>query len=340
MRVGSGFVKVEYALRSGGLGVLKTEVKIDDKTFILKNNMSASEKEAAVKSLSFGGALHHLPKGYTLEVDVTEDRCSHRLEGRMVEKKRAFPFVMVNPLPVEMIEGIIHLPGLRGSPERAYPVTRVSNRYPGVFSPYTASVLLAWAETKDARLAAVGADLALLGLTWKVAPKRLDDTHVEIRVGRLPHAQHGGAQDFVNIADVGFGASQVLPVVVALHAAAPGQVVHIEQPELHLHPNAQVAMAGLLLSAAKKGVRLIVETHSSVLLKKIQAAVARGDNGASPDLVALHWFTRDEEGVTRVATAKLEQDGSYGDWPVDFADVELKVEQDFIDAAIERMRTA
>jgi len=238
-----------------------------------------------------------------------------------------------------MLESIIHLPGLRGHPERAYPVTRAADRYPGAFSPYTASILLAWAEKKDSRLNAVGEDLGRLGLTWKVAPKRVDDTHVELRVGRLPRPQQGGAQDLVNIADVGFGASQVLPVVVALHAAQPGQIVHIEQPELHLHPNAQVAMADLLITAACRGVRLLVETHSSVLLKKVQVAVAEGRNGASSDLVALHWFTRDEEGVTRVTTAHIEPDGSYGDWPVDFADVEMQVEQDFINAAVAKLRS-
>jgi len=133
----------------------------------------------------------------------------------------------------------------------------------------------------------VGADLARLGLTWKVTPRRVDDTHVELKVGRLPRAQQGGAQDLVNIADVGFGASQVLPVVVALRTARPGQVVHIEQPELHLRPNAQVAMADLLLRAAKRGVRVIVETHSSVLLKKIQVELATEGNGVDPELVAL-----------------------------------------------------
>ena len=47
----------------------------------------------------------------------------------------------------------------------------------------------------------------------------------------------------VSIADVGFGVSQVLPVLVALIVAKPGQLVYLEQPELHLHPRAQVALA-------------------------------------------------------------------------------------------------
>jgi hypothetical protein len=333
--VGNDSVKIQYRMKSGGFGLGSTERTHANEVLRLHDRMSEAEKSAAFKSAAFGA----LPDGYKLEVLVTEDRCAHRLEGQLIssKSKRPLPFIVMRPLPTEMLESIIHLPGLRGHPERAYPVTRAADRYPGAFSPYTASILLAWAEKKDKRLNAVGDDLALLGLTWKVAPKRVDDTHVELRVGRLPRPQQGGAHDLVNIADVGFGASQVLPVVVALHAARPGQVVHIEQPELHLHPNAQVAMAELLMRAAVRGVRLLVETHSSVLLKKVQVAVAEESDGVTPDLIALHWFTRDEEGVTRVATAEIGADGSYGDWPVDFADVEMKVEQDFINAAVNKL---
>jgi hypothetical protein len=53
----------------------------------------------------------------------------------------------------------------------------------------------------------------------------------------------GGAHDLVNVADAGFAVSQTLPVVVALVAADEGQVVFIEQPEIHLHPRAQLGLA-------------------------------------------------------------------------------------------------
>ncbi len=225
---------------------------------------------------------------------------------------------------------IVHLPGLRGNPERAYPTTRVSHRFPGTFTPYTASVLAVWREQGDPRIEQVQDDLRRLGLSGAVEAKRLDDVKVELRVGRRLQDSHAS----VNIADVGFGVSQVMPVVVALRAALPGQTVHVEQPELHLHPNAQVAMAELLLDAARRGVRVIAETHSAVLLKAVQVAVAEGR--AEPELVALHWFDRDEEGATQVTTAELDSEGAYGAWPVDFADVELDIERRFIMAPFKK----
>ena len=80
----------------------------------------------------------------------------------------------------------------------------------------------------------------------------------------------------VSIADVGFGVSQVLPVLVALIVAEPGRLVYLEQPELHLHPRAQVALAQVLAAAAKRGVRVVAETHSSLLLLAVQTLVAEG----------------------------------------------------------------
>ena len=141
--------------------------------------------------------------------------------------------------------------------------------------------------------------------------------------------------DMVNIADVGFGVSQILPVLVAIIVAEPGQLVYIEQPELHLHPRAQVALAQVLADAAKRGVRVVAETHSSLLLLGIQTLVAEGY--LSPELVKLHWFTRREDGVTEVSSAELDEAGAYGDWPEDFDDIDLKTQSRYLNA-VDRIR--
>ena len=138
----------------------------------------------------------------------------------------------------------------------------------------------------------------------------------------------------VNIADVGFGVSQVLPVLVALIVAEPGQLVYLEQPELHLHPRAQVALAQVLADAAKRGIRVVAETHSSLLLLGVQTLVAEGD--LPPELVKLHWFSRNKDGVTEVSSVDLDEAGAYGDWPMDFDDVELKAQSRYIKAAQSR----
>jgi hypothetical protein len=234
-----------------------------------------------------------------------------------------------------MLRGIIHVPALRGNPLRTYRTTAVGPVFPGTFENYLASIVLEWQTTGNPLLRALGQSLAELGLTWKVEAKPVDETQVELRVGRLLHGARGGARDLVSIADVGFGVSQVLPVVVALLTASPGQLVYIEQPEIHLHPRAQVQLAELLAAAARRGVKVIAETHSGLLLLAVQTLVARGD--LSPELVKLHWFARDKQGATKVTSADLDKAGAFGDWPEDFGDVELKAQSRFLDASEKRL---
>lgn len=233
------------------------------------------------------------------------------------------------------IRRVIHIPGLRGNPERTYKTTGIGSEYPGTFENYVASVINHWQETEDKRLSVLGSVLETLGLTWKVESKRIDDTRIELRVGRTPHRTRGRARDMVSIADVGFGVSQVLPVLVALLAAEPEQLVYLEQPEMHLHPRAQFALAETLADAAKRGVRVVAETHSSLLLLGVQTLVAEGE--LSPELVKLHWFKRRNNGATEVNSVDLDDAGAYGEWPTDFDDVELKAQSRYIYAAESRL---
>ena len=159
---------------------------------------------------------------------------------------------------------------------------------------------------------------------------------VELSVSRLPAGSKGRPRkaDMVNIADVGIGVSQVLPILVALIAAQEGQIVYVEQPELHLHPRAQVVMAELLAEAANRGVRVIVETHSSLLLLTVQTLIAQ-DRIKNTD-VALHWFARDARGATTVDYVQPDEDGAYGKWPEDFGDVEMRAQGAYLDAVGKR----
>ena len=232
----------------------------------------------------------------------------------------------------EQMSRLIHLPGLRGNPERTYPVTGVGGTFPGRFEKYVASVIAHWQTEKKDKLEALNRALGSLGLTYRIVAKPVGETRVELMVGRLAHGKHEGENDLVSVADVGFGVSQTLPVLVALLVAKPGQAVYLEEPEIHLHPRAQSQMAGLLAEAAMRGVRVIAETHSSILLRSIQTLVASGK--LPPELVKLHWFTRKpEDGSTEIHSADLDERGAFGDWPEDFDEVALETERQYLDAA-------
>ena len=105
-----------------------------------------------------------------------------------------------------------------------------------------------------------------------------------------------------------------MPVLVALLVADEGQLVYIEQPELHLHPRAQYRLAQIMADAARRGVRLVAETHSALLLLHLRTLLAKGE--IDPDLVRLHWFSRDPgDGTTSIHTADMDENGAFGDWP-------------------------
>ena len=227
------------------------------------------------------------------------------------------------------VQGMIHVPGLRGNPARSYRTSATGPNFPGTFEKYVASIIALWADKTTDKLSQLRDDLSRLGLTSKISAKRLNDAQIEVMVGRLP--QNGRSKaDMVSIADVGFGVSQTLPVLVALLVAEPGQLVYLEQPEIHLHPRAQRALAEILVAAANRGVKVVAETHSSMLLLAVQTLIAKGK--ISPDNVALHWFQRNETGMTEVTTAELDEAGRFGEWPVDFGDVELEAEGDYLEA--------
>ncbi len=208
---------------------------------------------------------------------------------------------------------------------------RISTNFPGTFEDYTASVVAKWESDSDERLARLVRSLRDLRLTTGVATRKLSDTEVELQVARPGVDESTSSPEMVSLADVGIGVSYVLPVLVSLEAAEPGQIVYIEQPESHLHPRAEYGLAKALARAAKRGVRVIVETHSSLLLLHIQTLVAREKLPATS--VGLNWFWLDNEGFTDIASEQPDEHGRTGDWPEDFADTEMYASSEFIRAA-------
>ena len=335
---GYDFPSTTTVFRKGPSGIeivkMTTENKFEDyqllpslpKHFTLYPEMPPEE----IKSLA---DQYLIPTGLDI---VRRSRCFLRFESQDGHTSQqsvtySLEFHIVNS---------IHLPGLRGNPERTYKPTSTGPWYPGTFENYAASIIHEWQETTDERLKTLADALHALGLTGQVGTEKIDDTRIELQVGRLPLSPplaggEGGGTDMVSIADVGFGVSQVLPILVALIVAKPGQLVYLEQPELHLHPRALVELAQVLAAAAKRGVRVVAETHSSLLLLAVQTLVAEGS--LSPALVKLHWFTRGENGATEINTANLDEAGAYGDWPEDFDDVDLRAQSRYIKAAQSRL---
>lgn len=94
------------------------------------------------------------------------------------------------------------------------------------------------------------------------------DRHFEIYVSHI----HTGEE--VNIADAGFGISQILPILVAGYFIPRNGTFIMEEPEIHLHPKAQSEIGTFVRNISKNDVQVFIETHSEHLLLRLQRHIA------------------------------------------------------------------
>lgn len=126
------------------------------------------------------------------------------------------------------------------------------------------------------------------------------------------------ATDFHRPVHVGFGLTQVLPIIVAALSSARADIVLIENPEVHLHPSGQALMGQFLATVASAGVQVILETHSDHVLNGIRRAVKSGTIPSSD--VAIHFFRQRDESAAQVMSPMMDSSGSVDAWPEGFFD--------------------
>jgi hypothetical protein len=113
----------------------------------------------------------------------------------------------------------------------------------------------------------------------------------------------------LRVNSVGYGISQVLPVVVELLTRGRNSWLSIQQPEVHLHPKAQAALGDVLFHASiEDGQTLLVETHSDYLMDRFRLCMH--DHKHPSEFAQVVFFERIVEG-NRVFPMVLEQDGEY-----------------------------
>jgi predicted ATPase len=163
-----------------------------------------------------------------------------------------------------------------------------------------------------------------LGFESKVEVSGL---HAEILV-KEPHADR-----YVNLVDIGFGYTEVLPLMAILWSACfrqptnghrPTSLLAVEQPELHLHPAHQAKLAGIIADAWKtsrdagREVKIMIETHSEGIINRMGDLIQ--DEKMSPADVQIVFFDQDPETrETKVRVTGYAEDGALReDWPFGF----------------------
>jgi predicted ATPase len=157
-----------------------------------------------------------------------------------------------------------------------------------------------------------------LGLiySFKVQPIAPNRKEYEVRIQRTAESAS------VFLTDVGFGVSQILPVLVLLFYVPEGSTVILEQPEIHLHPAVQAGLADVFIDAIKRRrLQIVLESHSEHLLQRLQRRMAEftlePEKAVDPGVIKLY-FTSIKEGRSELTTLDLDEYGNIRNWPEGF----------------------
>jgi len=129
---------------------------------------------------------------------------------------------------------------------------------------------------------------------------------------------------WANFADVGFGIGQAFPVLVEGLRTPPGGIFLVQEPEIHLHPDAQLAMADFLIDLAISGKHVLVETHSEHILLRVRHRIVEAKNKArrgtriDPKMISIIHIDKQKKGTSRARPLALDELGRVENWPKDF----------------------
>lgn len=211
-------------------------------------------------------------------------------------------------------ENVFHLGPLRVPPARLYPHSGERTQWVGetgssAFQVYS-SLLQRGTKDDKTKLAAINRSLYDLGFIRDLRARPSGKRNYEY------WTTHSTSGFKANLADTGFGASQVFPVVVSLFIAPAGSTLLYEQPEIHLHPASQAQLGSVFSRATTPNKRIILETHSENLILRLQREVASG--ALRQNDVLFYYIAPTEHGHT-VTKIPVDEKGRFlADWPKGF----------------------
>ena len=145
--------------------------------------------------------------------------------------------------------------------------------------------------------------------------------------------QKGHDSAKVTLADMGYGLSQFLPVLVHCYYAPEGSTLILEQPGVHLHPKAQADLADLLTEViTERNLQILVESHSEHLLTRLQLSIAEQKITANETSL---YFCENENGVSTIKSLDVDELGNIKNWPKNFFG---NVRGDLVKMAREQMK--
>lgn len=261
-----------------------------------------------------------------------------------VEHKANVPLLFAQPRKhrhllielAESIRNIRYLSPVRAAPERAYMHYSQDAYELHEDGSNSAHILYAnqdknvfWKGNTIKLKEAVNECLNLIGLQQSVSPDRIGD--ILYRIG-IKEACTGNS---LSLTDVGFGYSQILPVILLGLINGSNNLLLIEQPEIHLHPSSAANLADLFLSFIQDNKKMIIETHSQELINRLRLRVI--ENPSLKERINIIFVENNNENGSSIKQFKIDENGMFPEWPNGFLDESEKLAQAILEARLSRL---
>ena len=150
-----------------------------------------------------------------------------------------------------------------------------------------------------------------LGERYRIKAEKIDKEKYKIVINDIQRSIE------LSLNQVGFGISQLLPIIVLILTSKKEDIILIENPEVHLHPKLQAFFIDLCLFAINNGRKIIVETHSEHIINRIRLSIKKTKDNL--EKVNIIFFENADTGIKHT-NIELKDDGRISNWPQDFFD--------------------
>ncbi|HOY68951.1 MAG TPA: DUF3696 domain-containing protein [Candidatus Ozemobacteraceae bacterium] len=312
--------EVRYELKSGGA----IQVDIEMKRKSNKNKYDVASPHSNYKLTRHSGRVW--PVSEPVRFYGFPDEVAAYFQNAMFATDFVLQFE-------KMLRSIFYVGPLRETPKRLYMWSGEVPDHVGTKGDRAIEAILAAGDrrfnlkekSRSRQLAElVAAWLKKIGMIRDFRVKPLGDGRKEYEV----LVRTGPKMAEVKLTDVGFGVSQLLPVLVESFFVPPRSIMIFEQPEIHLHPRVQAEMADLFIEAVKmredgkpRDCQFIIESHSEHFLRRLQRRIAEEELTA--DQAALY-FVHTEDGAARLEPLDVDPYGNIRNWPENFFGDEME----------------
>ena len=221
---------------------------------------------------------HFIPSPVTQRVGQSfssKDTPVHKFSEEKLDKDITRIVMRIGRHTAEFLNSSDYLGPVRISPQRTYMFSgerrgRIGAAGENMTSLLMKGSMLRRAQKSSGVLSKVNEWLVKSKMGRQIEISEISDRHYEIKI------ENYFTGEKQNIADVGYGLSQVLPILIGGYSLTPSSMFMLEQPELHLHPKAQAELGDFVADMYESNIQTIIETHSEHLILRLQQHVAEG----------------------------------------------------------------